>query len=77
MCMRLSVEIVQVSHLTLNPRYVEHTLQEKRDFDAQGILSQDESYKDRLRYWTNEMCKEEPDAFDIILAVSNLYWARL
>ena len=70
--MWLSVEIVCVSYLTWIYRYVEHTLKEKKDFDAQGILSQKESYKDRLRYWTDEMCKEEPDTFDIILAVGLL-----
>ena len=36
--------------------YVENTMQHNRIFDAEGIVAKDPTYKDRLKYWTNELC---------------------
>lgn len=49
--------------------YVENTLREARQFDAAGLVDKDPSYKDRLRYWDNELCQTAPHTFDIIIAV--------
>ncbi|PSK43110.1 hypothetical protein B9Z65_7064 [Elsinoe australis] len=49
--------------------WVEHTLEEKPAFDAKGLLAADESRKDRLKYWDNELCRRKPQTFDIGLAL--------
>nr|POF14099.1 nad(+) kinase [Quercus suber] len=49
--------------------WVEETMKDNKTFDAQGIVSQDESYQDRLKYWTNELCKKKPHTFEICLAL--------
>lgn len=53
-------------------RYVEETMKENTIFDAQGLLDADESRNDRLKFWTNELCKKKPHTFDIAVAVSLL-----
>lgn len=50
--------------------YVEHTLRENKVFDAPGLIKDESSYKERLKYWDNDLCKNEPHTFDIIVAVS-------
>lgn len=50
-------------------RWVEDTLQKNKSFDAEGLVAQDPSYKDRLRYWNNEMCAKKPHTFEICVAV--------
>ena len=49
--------------------YVEETLEKNKLFDAQGLLEKNPGYKGRLRFWTNELCAEKPQTFDIVLAV--------
>jgi NAD+ kinase len=49
--------------------YVEQTLEDNKTFDAAGLLEKDPSYKERLKYWTNELCAQKPQTFDIVLAV--------
>lgn len=59
--------------LTKDPKYkvyVEDKLEHNELFDARGLLEKDPSYKGRLRFWTNELCQESPQTFDIVLAVS-------
>jgi NAD+ kinase len=61
--------------LTKNPNYrvyVEETLAHNKLFDAKGLLEKDPSYEGRLRFWTNELCHDKPQTFDIALAVSSL-----
>lgn len=61
--------------LTKDPAYtvyVEHTLEGNKIFDKEGILKTDSSYKDRLKFWTNELAEQKPQTFDIVLAVSHL-----
>ena len=50
--------------------WVEHTLRGKKAFDAASITAKDPSYKERLKYWDDELCANEPHTFDIIVAVS-------
>lgn len=49
--------------------WVEETMKDNKVFDAQGVLNQDTSYSDRLRYWTNDLCKKRPHLFEICLAL--------
>ncbi|KAK5118874.1 hypothetical protein LTR62_000083 [Meristemomyces frigidus] len=49
--------------------WVEETMKDNRIFDAASIVSQNETYKDRLRYWTNELCRKKPHTFEICLAL--------
>lgn len=49
--------------------WVENTMRDNKTFNAEGILSKDPSYKDRLKYWTNELCKKKPHTFEICLAL--------
>lgn len=49
--------------------WVEETMRDNAVFDAAGILEQDPSYKDRLRYWTNELCAKKPHTFEICIAL--------
>ncbi|KAK3111020.1 hypothetical protein LTR53_014114 [Teratosphaeriaceae sp. CCFEE 6253] len=49
--------------------WVEDTMRENPVFAAEAVLAQDPSYKDRLRYWTNELCKKKPHTFEICIAL--------
>ncbi|PVI04284.1 ATP-NAD kinase [Periconia macrospinosa] len=49
--------------------YVEQTLETNKLFDAPGLLEQNPGSKGRLRFWTNELCAERPETFDIVLAL--------
>lgn len=53
-------------------RYIEQTLKDNKIFDAAGLLEKNPSYKGRLKYWSNELCAEKPQTFDIVLAVSTI-----
>ncbi|KAF2790666.1 ATP-NAD kinase [Melanomma pulvis-pyrius CBS 109.77] len=58
--------------LTKNSKYkvyVEHTLEHNRIFDADGLLAKNPGYRGRLKFWTNELCAEKPQSFDIVLAL--------
>lgn len=50
--------------------WVEDTLKDQESFDASAIHKNDQSRKDRLRYWNNELCQKRPHTFDIVIAVS-------
>jgi NAD+ kinase len=65
---------VQLPHVTDTRKltkysYVEHTLEDNKTFDAPGLLEKNTSFKGRLKYWTNELCAQKPQTFDIVLAV--------
>jgi NAD+ kinase len=49
--------------------YVEDTLEKNKTFDAESLVASKESYKGRLKFWNNELCKKRPQTFDIILCV--------
>ncbi|KAJ4355574.1 uncharacterized protein N0V89_003594 [Didymosphaeria variabile] len=49
--------------------YVEETLEHNKLFDTKGLLERDSSFEGRLRFWTNELCHDKPQTFDIALAL--------
>ncbi|KAF3031995.1 hypothetical protein E8E12_000769 [Didymella heteroderae] len=49
--------------------YVEHTLEDNKIFDKKGMLQKNPSYEGRLKFWTNELCDQKPQTFDIVLAL--------
>ncbi|KAF2746098.1 ATP-NAD kinase, partial [Sporormia fimetaria CBS 119925] len=49
--------------------YVQDSLRENERFDARGLLEQNPQWGDRLRYWNQKLCEEEPQMFDIVLAL--------
>lgn len=49
--------------------WVEETMKDNKVFNAEGMISQEQSYKDRLKYWTNELCAKKPHTFEICLAL--------
>lgn len=52
--------------------YVEETLRDNSTFDAEGLVKEDQSFSGRLKYWDNDLCKQQPHLFDIIVAVGHL-----
>ena len=50
-------------------RFVEEALRRDGRFDAETLLSGHPSRADRLRYWTNDMCRTDPQRFDFVLTV--------
>ncbi len=64
-------------YVLISYRYVEKTLQTNSKFDAQGLVAEDPSYEDRLKYWTNELCATRPHTFDIVVTVWPLSRRRL
>ena len=49
--------------------WVENTMRNSHVFDAEDIIAKDPSYKDRLKYWTEEICKKKPHTFEICLCL--------
>lgn len=49
--------------------WVEDTMQKNKAFNADALIAQDFSYKDRLKFWSNELCAKRPHTFDICLAL--------
>lgn len=50
-------------------RFVEEALRRDGRFDAETLLSGHPSRADRLRYWTNDMCRTDPQRFDFVLTL--------
>jgi NAD+ kinase len=49
--------------------WVEETMKNNKCFSADGSLSAIPGAKDRLKYWTNELCKRKPLTFDICVCL--------
>jgi len=49
--------------------YVEQTLQDNPIFDAAGLIDENPSFSGRLKFWTNELCAQNPETFDVVLAL--------
>ncbi|KAK3684678.1 hypothetical protein LTR37_020045 [Vermiconidia calcicola] len=49
--------------------WVEQTMENSKTFDTESIIAKDPSYKDRLKYWTNELCAKRPHTFEICIAL--------
>ena len=52
-----------------DPSYVENTLKHNEQFDAPGLVEQDPTFRQRLKFWDNELCRRHPHLFDIVLAL--------
>ncbi|KAK9463716.1 ATP-NAD kinase-like domain-containing protein [Lipomyces oligophaga] len=61
--------------------YVEDVLKTDVNFDTGLILAKDASRKDRLQFWSNELCVEHPHMFDLVITLGGdgtvLYTSRL
>jgi len=49
--------------------WAEKTLKDSEAFDAEGLVSGDESKRKRLRWWDDELCHRKPHTFDIVVAL--------
>ena len=49
--------------------WVEETMKRSKLFDAESIIADDASYKDRLKYWTNELARRRPHTFEICVCL--------
>ncbi|EXJ78495.1 hypothetical protein A1O1_08896 [Capronia coronata CBS 617.96] len=49
--------------------YVENTMEDSKDFDAQGLIAEEPSYKDRLKYWTVDLARKHPQTFDFVITL--------
>ncbi|KAL2429714.1 NAD(+) kinase [Exophiala dermatitidis] len=49
--------------------YVEETMKDNRQFDAQGLIAEDPSFKDRLKYWTVDLARKHPHTFDFVITL--------
>ena len=47
--------------------YVEDTMKNNKDFDAEGLVSAKPDAKDRLKFWDNELAKKRPHTFDFCI----------
>lgn len=48
---------------------MEEKLKDDEHFDYEGLVKGDKARQEKLKFWTNELCKKKPHMFDIILAV--------
>ena len=49
--------------------YVENTLKDHESFDAAGLVKEDPSYGERLKYWDNELARRHPHIFDFVVTL--------
>ena len=49
--------------------YVEDTMKENAVFDAKGLLEEDPSFGERLKYWDNELARKHPHTFDFVVTL--------
>lgn len=49
--------------------YVEDRLEKCKRFQAEIIYGKDESKRDRLRYWTKQLCIDKPETFDFVVTL--------
>lgn len=52
--------------------WVEDKLEDHPKFDSKSLVSGDNDFETRLKYWDNELCRRRPNTFDIVLGVSGL-----
>lgn len=57
-------------HETEYTVYVEETLRDNKKFDAQSLLRDDGTSQSHcLQYWTNDMCRSNPQLFDFVVTL--------
>ncbi|PUU75775.1 ATP-NAD kinase-like domain-containing protein [Tuber borchii] len=49
--------------------YVEDTLKDAPEFDAEGLEQKCPGYKSRLHYWSAELCAKRPHSFDFVITL--------
>lgn len=49
--------------------FVEDTLRENKKFNAEGLINGDDKKREKLKYWTVDLCRRQPHTFDIVLAL--------
>jgi NAD+ kinase len=49
--------------------WVEDTMKDNPIFDAEGLIKEDPSYGERLKFWDNELCRRRPHTFDFIVTL--------
>ncbi|KZF23670.1 ATP-NAD kinase [Xylona heveae TC161] len=49
--------------------YVDEKLRHSRRFDAAGLLEVEPRFQQMLRYWTPDLCWEQPERFDLVLTL--------
>jgi NAD+ kinase len=49
--------------------YIEDTMEENKIFNAAGLITEDDSFTGRLKYWNNELAKRRPHTFDFVVTL--------
>ena len=49
--------------------YVDQDFETAPSFDYQGLVKQDPSYPERIKFWTPELCLRQPHLFDFVITV--------
>ncbi|KIW64685.1 hypothetical protein PV04_09603 [Phialophora macrospora] len=49
--------------------YVEDNLKDNPNFDAEGLVAEDPSIGDRLKYWDTELARRHPHTFDFVITL--------
>ena len=49
--------------------YVEDNLKENPTFDAAGLLAEDPTFGERLKYWDTELARKHPHTFDFVITL--------
>ncbi|KAG5974209.1 hypothetical protein E4U55_000068 [Claviceps digitariae] len=49
--------------------YVDAKLRNSKRFDAQGIIAEDPRFEQMLKYWTPDLCWNQPQKFDLVLTL--------
>ena len=49
--------------------FVENTMKDNKTFDAPGLVNEDPSYGERLKYWDNELAAQRPHTFDFVITL--------
>ncbi|GME98473.1 unnamed protein product [Ambrosiozyma monospora] len=49
--------------------YVDHHLENSKRFDAQGLINDLPSAKDRIKFWTKDLIRQHPDLFDLVITL--------
>jgi NAD+ kinase len=49
--------------------YVENTIKDNEVFDAEGLIAEDPSYGERLKYWDVDLARDRPHTFDFVITL--------
>lgn len=54
-------------------RFIQDVLKDDKWFDYEGMKNQKGFPVERMKFWTNEMCRNQPNMFDLVITVSHFY----